>query len=49
MVLEVIRYAWGTSSLGDFVVARSEGVVALEFSSDHAATKGALYARFKKR
>jgi len=30
---EVIRFAWGISSLGDFMVAVSErGIVALEFS-----------------
>ena len=28
---EIIRFAWGTSSLGDFIVAMSEkGLVALE-------------------
>lgn len=44
---ETIRFAWGTSSLGDFVVAISEtGIVAVEFSADHAAMEHALQARF---
>jgi AraC family transcriptional regulator of adaptative response/methylated-DNA-[protein]-cysteine methyltransferase len=44
---EIIRFAWGISSLGDFLVAMSgKGLVALEFSSDHAATKDALRVRF---
>ncbi len=44
---EIIRFAWGVSSLGDFVVAMSEkGVVALEFSDIHAAMEGALRIRF---
>jgi hypothetical protein len=34
---EIIRFAWGISSLGDFMVAASDkGLVALEFSSDHS-------------
>ncbi|MGX5721664.1 methylated-DNA--[protein]-cysteine S-methyltransferase [Shinella zoogloeoides] len=44
---EIIRFAWGISSLGDFVVAMSEkGLVALEFSSMHAAMEDALRIRF---
>jgi AraC family transcriptional regulator of adaptative response/methylated-DNA-[protein]-cysteine methyltransferase len=44
---ETIRFAWGTSSLGDFIVAASEkGLVALEFASRRAETEGALRARF---
>ena len=44
---ETIRFAWGTSSLGDFVVAISEtGIVAVEFSADRAAMEHALQARF---
>ena len=44
---EIVRFAWGTSSLGDFMVAMSEkGVVALEFNSHHAATEAALCVRF---
>ncbi|MBV8743877.1 MAG: methylated-DNA--[protein]-cysteine S-methyltransferase [Xanthobacteraceae bacterium] len=44
---ETIRFAWGISSLGDFIVAMSDkGLVALEFSSDRSATELALQARF---
>lgn len=44
---EIIRFAWGISSLGDFVVAMSDkGIVALEFSSMHAAMEDALRIRF---
>jgi len=44
---EVIRFAWGTSSLGDFVAAMSDkGLVALEFSSQHSQTEDALRVRF---
>lgn len=44
---EIIRFAWGISSLGDFVVAMSEkGIVALEFSSMHTAMEDALRVRF---
>jgi AraC family transcriptional regulator, regulatory protein of adaptative response / methylated-DNA-[protein]-cysteine methyltransferase len=43
---EVIRYGWGTSSLGDFLVARSgQGLVAFEFSADRAAMEDSLRAR----
>ena len=44
---EIIRFAWGTSSLGDFIVAMSEkGIVALEFSSQRSAMEDALRIRF---
>ncbi|MCQ4628600.1 methylated-DNA--[protein]-cysteine S-methyltransferase [Shinella sp. CPCC 100929] len=44
---EIIRFAWGISSLGDFVVAMSDkGLVALEFSSQRAAMEDALRSRF---
>jgi AraC family transcriptional regulator, regulatory protein of adaptative response / methylated-DNA-[protein]-cysteine methyltransferase len=42
-----ICFGWGTSSLGDFMVAMSgQGLVALEFSTWRAATEEALRARF---
>ena len=44
---EIIRFAWGSSSLGDFVVAMSDkGIVALEFSAMHATMEEALRNRF---
>jgi AraC family transcriptional regulator of adaptative response/methylated-DNA-[protein]-cysteine methyltransferase len=44
---EIIRFAWGSSSLGDFMVAMSgKGLVALEFSSNRSAMEDALRARF---
>ena len=44
---EIIRFAWGYSSLGDFVVAMSDrGIVALEFSSMHTTMEDALRIRF---
>ena len=44
---EIIRFAWGISSLGDFMVAMSnKGLVALEFSSHHFAMEEALRVRF---
>src|SRR5215471_1969415 len=44
---EIIRFAWATSSLGDFIVATSDkGLVALEFSSHHSAAEDALRDRF---
>ncbi len=44
---EAIRLAWGTSSLGDFMVAMSEkGLVALEFDSYRATAEAALRVRF---
>ncbi|MEI5678654.1 MULTISPECIES: methylated-DNA--[protein]-cysteine S-methyltransferase [unclassified Mesorhizobium] len=42
-----IRYAWGQSSLGDFIAARSErGLVMFEFSDRRAASLDALRERF---
>jgi AraC family transcriptional regulator of adaptative response/methylated-DNA-[protein]-cysteine methyltransferase len=47
MMREIIRFAWGISSIGDFVVAMSDrGVVTLEFSSIHAAMEDTLRLRF---
>jgi AraC family transcriptional regulator, regulatory protein of adaptative response / methylated-DNA-[protein]-cysteine methyltransferase len=44
---DVIRFAWGTSSLGDFVAARSDkGLVTFEFADQRAAMEDALRARF---
>ena len=44
---EIIRFAWGASSLGDFIVAVSDkGIVALEFGSSRAESEDALRARF---
>jgi AraC family transcriptional regulator of adaptative response/methylated-DNA-[protein]-cysteine methyltransferase len=44
---QIIRFAWGISSLGDFVVALSDkGIVALEFSSMHMVMEDALRIRF---
>jgi len=44
---EIIRFAWGTSSLGDFMIAMSKkGLVALEFNLRRAATEEALRVRF---
>jgi AraC family transcriptional regulator, regulatory protein of adaptative response / methylated-DNA-[protein]-cysteine methyltransferase len=44
---EIIRFAWGISSLGDFMAAMSDkGLVALEFNSNHAAAEDALRAHF---
>lgn len=44
---EIIRFAWGVSSLGDFMVAKSDkGLVAVEFSSRRAAMEDALRVRF---
>jgi len=46
---EIIRFAWGISSLGDFMVAAyDKGLVALEFSSDHFKIEEALRARFQE-
>jgi AraC family transcriptional regulator of adaptative response/methylated-DNA-[protein]-cysteine methyltransferase len=42
-----IRYAWGQSSLGDFIAALSErGIVMFEFSDRRAASLDALRERF---
>lgn len=44
---EVIRFGWGISSLGDFIVAMSDkGIVALEFSSSRSVMERALRMRF---
>lgn len=44
---EVIRFAWGTSSLGDLLAAESDkGLVSFEFADQRAATEDVLYARF---
>lgn len=46
---EIIRFAWGTSSLGDFMIAMSDkGLVTLEFSSHHHAIEDALRDRFRE-
>jgi AraC family transcriptional regulator of adaptative response/methylated-DNA-[protein]-cysteine methyltransferase len=46
---EVIRFAWGISSLGDFMVAMSDkGIVALEFSSQRSAMEDASRLRFQE-
>jgi AraC family transcriptional regulator of adaptative response/methylated-DNA-[protein]-cysteine methyltransferase len=46
-MVETIRFAWGTSSLGDFIVATSErGLVALEFAAHRAEMEKALRVRF---
>jgi AraC family transcriptional regulator, regulatory protein of adaptative response / methylated-DNA-[protein]-cysteine methyltransferase len=42
-----IRYRWGSSSLGEFIVAASEkGVVAFEFGDDRMVMTEALQNRF---
>jgi AraC family transcriptional regulator of adaptative response/methylated-DNA-[protein]-cysteine methyltransferase len=44
---ERIRYTWGSSSLGDFVVAASDqGLVAFEFSDDRVSMIKTLQKRF---
>ena len=44
---ETIRFAWGTSFLGDFIVATSgRGLVALEFAAHRAEMENALGVRF---
>lgn len=44
---ERIRYAWGQSSLGDFIAAASDaGLVAFEFADREADAVEALHARF---
>jgi AraC family transcriptional regulator, regulatory protein of adaptative response / methylated-DNA-[protein]-cysteine methyltransferase len=44
---EVIRFAWGYGSLGEFMVAMSDnGLVALEFGSSRDSTEEALRTRF---
>jgi AraC family transcriptional regulator of adaptative response/methylated-DNA-[protein]-cysteine methyltransferase len=44
---EIIRFAWGHGSPGDFVIAMSDkGIVVLEFSSMHTAMEDDLRIRF---
>lgn len=44
---EVIHFAYGNSSLGDFIVAMSgTGLVALEFGSNRTSMEDALRSRF---
>ncbi len=44
---EIIRFAWGESVFGEFMVAMSDkGIVALEFSSRRSPTEQALRVRF---
>jgi AraC family transcriptional regulator of adaptative response/methylated-DNA-[protein]-cysteine methyltransferase len=44
---EVIRFAWGISSLGDFMMATSDkGLVAVEFNADRPTTEETLRVRF---
>ena len=44
---EVIRFAWGTCYLGDFIIAISDkGLVAVEFSQNRGAMEDVLRARF---
>lgn len=46
---EIIRFAWGNSSLGDFMVAVSDnGLVAVEFNSHHSALEDVLRIRFSE-
>jgi AraC family transcriptional regulator of adaptative response/methylated-DNA-[protein]-cysteine methyltransferase len=44
---EIIRFAWGSSALGDFMAATSDrGLVALAFGDRRDATEQALHDRF---
>jgi AraC family transcriptional regulator of adaptative response/methylated-DNA-[protein]-cysteine methyltransferase len=44
---EVIRFAWGSSTLGEFMIAMSDnGLVALEFTSSRTSAEAALHIRF---
>lgn len=44
---ETIQFAWGNSSLGNFLIAASDrGVVAIEFGSDRSSMETALRSRF---
>lgn len=46
---EIIRYAWGTSSLGAFIAATSErGLIALEFGTREGSLISALQHRFRE-
>lgn len=43
---EIIRYSWGTTTLGDLLVAVSDnGIVAVDFGSEHAPVEQALRER----
>lgn len=43
----IIRFAWGTSALGDYMLATSSnGIVALDFGSNRATKEQALRVRF---
>ena len=45
---EIIRFAWGHSSLGEFMVAMSDkGLVALDLGSSRDSTEEALRTRFQ--
>jgi AraC family transcriptional regulator of adaptative response/methylated-DNA-[protein]-cysteine methyltransferase len=45
---DIIRFAWGNSTLGDFLVAVStKGLVAFEFANQRQAVEQALRARFQ--
>jgi len=47
MMSERIRFAWGSSSLGDFIVVASDkGIVAFEFGKHRTVMLDALHARF---
>ncbi|MDR6870780.1 AraC family transcriptional regulator of adaptative response/methylated-DNA-[protein]-cysteine methyltransferase [Bosea sp. BE125] len=44
---DIIRFAWGKSTLGDFLVAVSnKGLVAFEFANQRAAMEATLHAHF---
>jgi hypothetical protein len=44
---EIIRFAWGSGTLGDYVVGMSDKcIVAMEFGSHRGVIMDALYARF---
>ncbi|MGO4670216.1 methylated-DNA--[protein]-cysteine S-methyltransferase [Bosea sp. 2RAB26] len=44
---EIIRFAWGNGSLGDFILAMSDkGIVALEFGASRSLMEDALRDRF---
>jgi AraC family transcriptional regulator of adaptative response/methylated-DNA-[protein]-cysteine methyltransferase len=44
---DIIRFAWGNSTLGDFLVAVStKGLVTFEFANQRLAMEAALHARF---
>jgi AraC family transcriptional regulator of adaptative response/methylated-DNA-[protein]-cysteine methyltransferase len=46
---ETIRYAWGTSSLGEFLCAAStRGLVSLEFGKRESSRASILQRRFRQ-